>query len=298
MPQPFPLPQLTNPIEIGEQDEEAINCLQQVGFNDREELLSLLSSDSPNMAKVFFFMLTQRQNIDSIPWGNTNNSSSNSAPNDSHNDSPNDSSSLTNSLSGPLSGSLSNSLSPTLSGSLSGSLSNSLSPTGNGGGGNIGLYDHAFGDFNSSERLDFLNPMPSASASLCESFENAQAWLGGTFPPSNLEEQVIQHINTNAVEMMCILQRFLRARNFEFFHPDYEQLVARNTQINLAITLLGEYENESQMELTIQFISGASDVFASIVKQINSLFRKMIDMDAGLFDVPEEIPFYSPLSGL
>ncbi|KAH0791400.1 CAMK family protein kinase [Histomonas meleagridis] len=61
LPKPLPLPQLTNPIKPTEEDKPKLDCLQQIGFSDLEKLKSLLQSDQPNMAKVFFFMLSQQQ---------------------------------------------------------------------------------------------------------------------------------------------------------------------------------------------------------------------------------------------
>ena len=247
LPKPFPLPQLSDPIQISENDAEAINCLKQVGFHDMDELMSLLQAPSPNMAKVFFFMLTQRQNVDNIPWDKAISAEAIAATHENENN--NDIPSL-----------------PRM--------------------GSITLYEHQFGGFN-SPGIDFINPLPSSSASLCESFENAQQWLGGNITQTNIEEHVIQHINTNATEIMSILQTFLLTRNFDFFHPDYEQLVAKNKQNNLCITLNADYENEAQMELSIQFNSGPTELFNSFVNQIMNLITKLMDSDSGLYSIPE-----------
>lgn len=69
MPTPFPLPKLCNPIEISLGNESTLDSLNHIGFRDREQLLNQLQSNLPNMAKVFFLMLTEPFDPDSLPWG-------------------------------------------------------------------------------------------------------------------------------------------------------------------------------------------------------------------------------------
>lgn len=250
------------------------------------------------MAKVFYFMLTERKNIDSIPWDLHSNDTTfnpnsgyaspalvgllNAKNNDNDNDTTNNDANNNNgslSLSFPefpsslvTLGSTPDSL------MMLNSMNNSLE---------LGIYDHGIDDgimVGSNERmLDFAQGTfpSSSSASFCRSFENAEVWLGGNLSPqlSICDKHIIRHINTNALELMSILQKFLLSRYFEFFHPDYEQLVARNTQLNIAMTLIGDYEDESHMELSIQLNSGAADAFQTIVRQISMLLSKMIDHD-------------------
>lgn len=68
LPCPFPLPTLSSPIILGPDDDASLEALQQVGFTDTNELRRLLQSNEPNMAKVFFFMLTTTQDVESIDW--------------------------------------------------------------------------------------------------------------------------------------------------------------------------------------------------------------------------------------
>lgn len=63
LPKPLPLPVLSKPISLSLEDEPLLYCLQKVGFEDMEKLKSLLLNDKPNMAKVFYFMLRQQQEI-------------------------------------------------------------------------------------------------------------------------------------------------------------------------------------------------------------------------------------------
>ncbi|OHS99306.1 putative CAMK family protein kinase [Tritrichomonas foetus] len=69
LPAPFPIPTLTNPIVISSQNDSTLDSLQQIGFVDRSNLLTLLQSDTPNMAKVFYLMLTQPFDLETLPWG-------------------------------------------------------------------------------------------------------------------------------------------------------------------------------------------------------------------------------------
>jgi serine/threonine protein kinase len=59
VPSPLPLPRIDERIELSDSDRPTIEILQQVGFADVEDLRKQLTADTPNMAKVFFVMLTQ-----------------------------------------------------------------------------------------------------------------------------------------------------------------------------------------------------------------------------------------------
>lgn len=304
LPSPFPLPHLSKPIQIGTDEEYYVQCLQQIGFSDTHELKKLLTSNTPNMAKVFYFMLTERKNIDSIPWDlhsndtSFNRNSGYASPalvglltagsindDDDDNDNNDNSNGSGNGIGIPSSSLSDFSSSLTTLGSTPDTLMmmNQI----NNGSLELGIYDHGLDDGimgGSNERmLDFAQGTfpSSSSASFCRSFENAEVWLGGNLSPqlSICDKHVIHHINTNALELMTILQKFLLSRYFEFFHPDYEQLVARNTQLNIAVTIIGDYEDESHMELSIQLNSGPADAFQNIVRQISMLLSKMIDYD-------------------
>lgn len=71
MPTPFPLPKLSNPIIITAENELILDSLNHIGFRDREQLIKQLQSTLPNMAKVFFLMLTEPFDPDTLPWGQT-----------------------------------------------------------------------------------------------------------------------------------------------------------------------------------------------------------------------------------
>ena len=55
-------------MEITSDDQPVLEILQQVGFSDPAKLRGLLTSAEPNMAKVFFFMLTQKHDTTTLPW--------------------------------------------------------------------------------------------------------------------------------------------------------------------------------------------------------------------------------------
>ncbi|KAK8882704.1 Serine/threonine-protein kinase brsk1 [Tritrichomonas musculus] len=68
-PSPLPLPSIKPPIDIAQLDEETINVLRQLGFDeDDSELSKELKSNEHSMAKVFVYMLTNRQKLDNLPW--------------------------------------------------------------------------------------------------------------------------------------------------------------------------------------------------------------------------------------
>jgi BR serine/threonine kinase len=66
LPTPLPLPRMNEKVELTEADTASIEILQQVGFVDLDELKAQLTADTPNMAKVFFSMLTQTDPI--LAW--------------------------------------------------------------------------------------------------------------------------------------------------------------------------------------------------------------------------------------
>jgi hypothetical protein len=59
LPAPLALPKIHERIEVGDAALATLEILQQTGFPELDDLKAQLASDSPNMAKVFFAMLTQ-----------------------------------------------------------------------------------------------------------------------------------------------------------------------------------------------------------------------------------------------
>lgn len=292
LPKPFPLPHFTEPIQITPEDEGAIQCLQQVGFDDLDQLTAMLTSNKPNMAKVFYFMLTQRQNIDSIPW---------SAFEGAHK--PRD---LFSGFAAPIKetkicepSKTGENLSPVLE------AASNNSPDPNSSTDIIGFspndFDHTFISGSTDRILEFGHgAFHSSSASFYESFENAETWLQGNISSQFMysDKHTIQHINITIVDFMALLQSFLLDKGFEFFHPDYEQLVARNVLTNISVTLLAEYENESHLQLTITLNAGQPDIFACFIRRITEVVKNLIDTDQEIYTLQGDPNYYSALSDL
>lgn len=69
LPSPLPLESLAEPIALSLSDESLLPALVQIGFSDVSELVNQLSSNTPNMAKVFYRMLSQPFDPQKVEWG-------------------------------------------------------------------------------------------------------------------------------------------------------------------------------------------------------------------------------------
>ena len=69
LPSPLPLASLSEPIPLSLADQSILPALQQIGFADTSELVEMLSSDVPNMAKIFYVMLSQPFDPQKLDWG-------------------------------------------------------------------------------------------------------------------------------------------------------------------------------------------------------------------------------------
>ena len=67
-PTPFPLPSLSEPVDITYLNEELKDILMKIGYDTEQELINDLSCSSQTMAKVFYSMLTTRMMLDQLNW--------------------------------------------------------------------------------------------------------------------------------------------------------------------------------------------------------------------------------------
>lgn len=67
-PSPLPLPSLNDPISIENLGDDIVNLLLQIGYTDRQEVETELSSEGHRMAKVFYFMITSHVDVTQLDW--------------------------------------------------------------------------------------------------------------------------------------------------------------------------------------------------------------------------------------
>ena len=76
LPSPLPFLCLEDPVDVSSEVDSYLTALVQVGFKDKPELVTALSSQGTNMAKVFFTMLSQPLDPSKIAWQGTRNDDS------------------------------------------------------------------------------------------------------------------------------------------------------------------------------------------------------------------------------
>jgi BR serine/threonine kinase len=67
LPTPLPMPNLPDPVDPGSLDEDVLNLLRAIGYND-ETLRADFAAVGNTMAKVFLHRLTVAQSLDKLPW--------------------------------------------------------------------------------------------------------------------------------------------------------------------------------------------------------------------------------------
>lgn len=68
LPSPIPLITDSHSIDPSQVSPEILHVLEQIGFNDEEELRNELQSPTNTMAKVFVSMLTPKIDLEKLPW--------------------------------------------------------------------------------------------------------------------------------------------------------------------------------------------------------------------------------------
>ena len=68
VPSPLPLANFLAPMDPQALSEDVMDVLNQIGFNDREELAEQLQSSDNSMAKVFVAMLASAVDLEQLPW--------------------------------------------------------------------------------------------------------------------------------------------------------------------------------------------------------------------------------------
>lgn len=68
LPSPLPLPSFLEPIDLDTISTDAIDVLHKIGYVNDDELIADLTSRQHTMAKVFYFMLTAKLNLETLDW--------------------------------------------------------------------------------------------------------------------------------------------------------------------------------------------------------------------------------------
>ncbi|OHT08412.1 putative CAMK family protein kinase [Tritrichomonas foetus] len=68
LPTPFGIPFLPDPIDPSTIDSNIMSVLTHIGYESEEEVVSHLTSEQHNMAKVFFRMYNHTFSLENLPW--------------------------------------------------------------------------------------------------------------------------------------------------------------------------------------------------------------------------------------
>jgi hypothetical protein len=220
IPTPLPLPRMCDRIELTDADAPTLGILQQIAFPDLDELRAQLISDGPNMAKVFFAMLTQATDDWLMQQDRVDKSPS------------------------------------------------------------LGDLDHFFADHEQQQLARNLirsGYSGSFTGSVCESFRTAARFSLHADATLVTGEETIDDLETQASDLMAILQEFTRVSGFIFLHPDYRLLIVRNPATGALFRLRAAYTDETKMSLTVKQIRGEDgEEFPRFVGEVSALLRNLI----------------------
>jgi BR serine/threonine kinase len=117
----------------------------------------------------------------------------------------------------------------------------------------------------------------SFTGSLCESFRTAARFSVHADAAPITGEETIDELETQASDLMAILQEFASVSGLAFLHPDYRLLIVRNPGTGALFRLRAAYTDETKMSLTIKQIRGEdSDEFPHFVAEVLALLKDLI----------------------
>lgn len=253
-PSPLPLPSIKNPIDIKQLDEDTINVLRQLGFDEENaDLGEELKSTEHSMAKVFVYMLTNRQSFDNLPWakkeieenvdtdGNSNgNSYENSGFNLGFNDSqspdliyPGDATPMISSL----------------------QLTN---------------YDQFHRMKNNHRGLDSVSS-PEHYSIIERSFfsEDAPIMICNA-------TRDIKGINVTLENLFTAIQIWLPKQGYAWFYPDETKLIARKRSDQLDIIMQSSIDIDNSITLSVSLPKGNQDLFNVFVEELQNLINGIV----------------------
>lgn len=115
----------------------------------------------------------------------------------------------------------------------------------------------------------------SSPESLHGSMIRRASWLGPAEAPAyEVEPEVIQGITIPAEMVMMSLQQFLEQQNFEYFHPNPREIIARKPDTALYMSFEVSYQGMDEISLAINKASNMGDVaeFQQVANEIVSMF--------------------------
>jgi serine/threonine protein kinase len=220
VPTPLPLPRMHDPIQLTDAETPTLGVLQQIAFPDLDELRAQLTSDGPNMAKVFFAMLTQSADDWLMQQDRIDRSPS------------------------------------------------------------LGGLDQFFAEHEQQQLARSLihsGSFGSFTGSLCESFRTAARFTVHADASIVTGDETIYDLETQASDLMAILQEFARVSGLTFLHPDYRLLILRNPATGALFKLRAGYTAETKMSLTIKQIRGEeSGEFPHFLDEVSALLRDLV----------------------
>lgn len=208
------------------ENENALLSLQQIGYKDQNSLLEELSSQHPNMTKVFFLMLTKSFDPSNLPWDNIQESNQDDL-----------------------------------------------------------IFVHPFVfpmDFEAPAYDPFTEPASPTYDSKPSSWVSHSSWLPQPYQAIYEQERTIHRINLRLPEMMLLLQGFLNEKDYQWFYPNAQTLISRDSSEKFYITLIAVYITPQIISLDVKMSHGTEMAFDLLFNSLTSIFTNYIIID----DIP------------
>ena len=261
LPTPLPIPAINNPITLDFQQNSNLNndinvdsildSLQHIGFKDRFKLISLLKSNAPNMAKVFYLMIKNPFDPDLLPWDQSSpNTPDSSLFYDHPFVCPFD---LGNISSDPFDD---EAFPKKVRSTSFMATKEQLFDNSN--------YNSHSSSYESSQSSPLYSPtynidwIPKISSIICE------------------QEQSIENIEMSLISLMNTLQQFLTSHNFDWFYPNYRTFIVRyvsQSETPIYIILNSIYDmKDLSITLSVKMLKGTANEFFSFFQMLQNIF--------------------------
>lgn len=272
VPTPLEIPPIHSPIDKSQIDLSVISVLKQIGYNNDEDVMSELTSEKHNMAKVFFHMLKHEFSPVSLPW-------------------PSDKTDLTgasaqslDSLSIPpdffeFSPTQPIGSSPSTSSTNLPIISNDKNSFNNSNPREISQKDSLLARKSRKRRADISSPNPNSIVSRA-------SW--GMIIDSNNNNDENDMLDPNDCEaftnlpppvenLFAVIQLFLLQQGYEFFQPDELTIYSRRHDIKLYISFTAKFESIDNITIYLyRWNTDLEDAFTNFFTELASVMQMAV----------------------
>lgn len=273
VPTPLAIPHIHAPIDRSQIDLSVVSVLKQIGYNNDDDVISELTSEKHNMAKVFFHMLKREFSPVSLPWpSDKENLSMTSAPSFDSLSIPPDAFEFSPTQI-PIGSSPSSSSSMIIN-------SNDKS--------NISIASNVH---ESNQKDSFLSRKsrkrrPDISSPNPNSIVSRASW--GMVVESNNNDDDNEMLNPNDCEaftnlsppiekLYVVIQNFLIQQGYEFFHPDELTIFSRRPDIKLYISFTAKFESMDNISINVfRWNTDLEDIFTNFLSELASTLQMAV----------------------